>query len=265
MICHILLILATSSSLFACHWCTGKPIRVLETLKSDARRMAERSVLAPKISDAEDMHIGAGSSIVAVDSLATEYIPSRFSADYLEQYFPRMPVIIDQILPTMCPQAALAMVRDIVWFVHDTPAKYFSNQLFPLYRIHYEIVREQLIELLAALEHVEIIDNRLVVQEVPAHTNTLIQYARDTDNDAIILLTALVTDFAVQFCYRAVRFQVYAEGYTELETLNKYRRKLRGTRFEKEYNEMSSHYATLVEMLRARLWSGKVQRESELW
>jgi len=230
--------------------------------------MAERSLLVPLnvVSNSFERVLFAKlQSSVLVSELATEYVPSRFSMEYLQKYFPRMPVIAEQLLPTMCPRAALNMVRDIVWFVHDTPAHYFSNTQFPLYRVHHEVLRDQLAELLRILECTCVIGaHAVIVHDIPVGDQSLLQYAQTNNDDAGILLTASIADYAVRFCYLAVRFNVYSEGYIELERLQKYRRCLRGTPFEKEYHEISSHYATLIDMLRARLWGSSAGKEL-LW
>ena len=195
---------------------------------------------------------------------------SRFELDYLEAYFPKALVSIEQYFTDMCPEAIAASLGSMVELLGDRTSYYFVNDPGSFKAGEYfENILEQCRLVGEYLERARVnIDTGSVVVpdstmyfDIGASQNTqpLLSYLHAQGHDEHFDFYAFYFDYANKMFNEGIRFCLLSQAYQYSKEQERLVEKLRGSSYESSYQEAVKCSADLVGLLRSRLGIEELQ------
>ena len=195
--------------------------------------------------------------------------PKKFEQDYLETYFPKALVSIEDYFTEMCPDAIATCLGSIVELLGERTYFYYKNHRdsFELGE-YWENMVEQCRIIADYLERARVDDDNRVA--LPAgsmlfdfdsmqETKPLLSVFSELDQPSHFDFYAFYFDYNVKLFNEGIRFCLLSQAYHYSKELERLVEKLRSSPYEASYQEVVKRSKELISLLRSRLGIEEMQ------
>ena len=196
--------------------------------------------------------------------------PQKFEQDYLETYFPKAFVSIEDYFTQMCPDAIAASLGSIVELLGERTYYYYKNHRdnFELGEYWENIVEQcRIVSDYLERARVNVQDNSVSLPEATIfydfdasqQTKPLLSVFHENGQNAHFDFYAFYFDYHVKLFNEGIRFRLLSQAYHYSKELERYVEKLRSSSYEATYQEVVKRSKELISLLRSRLGIEELQ------
>ena len=195
--------------------------------------------------------------------------PEKFEQDYLQTYFPKAFVTIEDHFTQMCPSAIATSLGSMVALLGERTYYYYKNHRdnFELGE-YWENMVEQCRIVADFLERARVHDDDTVA--VPAgsmlfdfdamqETQPLLSVFSEHDQQSQFDFYAFYFDYNVKLFNEGIRFCLLSQAYHYSKEMERLVEKLKSSPYEASYQEVVKRSKELISLLRSRLGIEEMQ------